>query len=192
MVALKEKFFGIAILALSATFAIGSDANEIDASYAVNAGDTLRVYVWNEESLARELLVAPDGHISFPMVGDVDVNGLTAKSIGERISQGLSEYLRDKPQVTVSLMAVNGNRIFVLGTVRRPGQFIVTSPTDVMQALALAGGLDEFSSGKGVKVLRRDANGVQRAIKFDYSRVTDGRDLETNILLKANDVVVVP
>jgi len=192
MVALKEKISAFAILAVSIAFSTCSHAKELDASYAVNAGDTLRVYVWNEESLARELLVAPDGHISFPMVGDLDVNGLTTQSIGERISLGLGKYLRDKPQVTVSLMAVNGNRIFVLGTVRRPGQFIITSPTDVMQALALGGGLDEFSSGKGIKVLRRDANGMQRAIKFDYSRVTDGRDLETNILLRANDVVVVP
>jgi len=192
MVALKEKISGFVLLALSLAFSTCIQAKEFGVSYAVNAGDTLRVYVWNEESLARELLVGPDGHISFPMVGDIDVNGLSTLAIGERIALGLSEYLRDKPQVTVSLMAVNGNRIFVLGTVRRPGQFIVTSPTDVMQALALAGGLDEFSSGKGIKVLRRNADGVQRAIKFDYGRVTDGRDLETNILLKANDVVVVP
>lgn len=186
----KILFSGFASLLLGV--GMGAQAEEAKALYTVNAGDALRVYVWNEESLARELLVGPDGHLSFPMVGDVDVNGLTTQAIGERIAKGLSEYMRDTPQVTVSLMGVNGNRIFVLGTVRRPGQFVVTSRTDVMQALALAGGLDEFSSGKGIKVLRRDARGVQKAIPFNYSRVTNGQDLHTNILLNANDVVVVP
>lgn len=160
--------------------------------YRVKPGDQLHAYVWNEDSLERELLVGPGGLISFPMIGVIDVNGLGIDAIAERISIGLGAYLKDKPEVTVSLQAVNGNRIFVLGTVRKPGQFVVTSPTDVMQSLALAGGLDEFSSGKSIKVLRRDADGVQRAISFDYSKVVEGKQLQTNILLKANDVVIVP
>ena len=106
--------------------------------------------------------------------------------------EALGAYLKDAPSVTISPLQLLGNKIYVLGKVNRPGEYPINRPTDVMQALALAGGLNTFASEGRINVLRRNKAGVQTAMPFDYGDVKDGDELETNIVLKAGDVVVVP
>lgn len=160
--------------------------------YQINAGDVLRIFVWNEEELSGEMMVDPQGQLSFPMVGAIDAAGLSTTQLGSAISNGLGNYLRDKPVVTVSIMRVVGNKVFVLGRVARPGEFVMSTQMDVAQALALAGGLDEFAAENDIRILRRDASGNQRSMPFHYAKVKSGKSLETNILLQAGDIVVVP
>lgn len=161
-------------------------------TYLLNPGDVLRVFVWNEESLTQELLVRPDGYISMPLVGHIKAGGRTPGDVEAALTEQLSRYLKDKPTVTVSLQAISGNRIFVLGKVNRPGEYPIVRPTDVMQALSIAGGLNSFAAENNIVILRRDTDGSQEAIPFQYGRVKGGRDLDTNIVLQAGDVVVVP
>jgi polysaccharide export outer membrane protein len=94
--------------------------------------------------------------------------------------------------VVVSLVDVTGNKIFVIGKVMRPGEYKITSETDVMQALALAGGLNSFAAENDIRILRREAGGTQIAISFEYARVKTGKDLQSNIILHSRDIVVVP
>ena len=164
----------------------------IAAPYTVNPGDVLRIDVWNEESLSREVLVRPDGLISLPMAGEVDTTKQTPAQVAEKISKALGNYMKDTPRVVVSLINVSGNKLFVIGKVVRPGEYMITSETDVMQALALAGGLNAFAAENDVIILRRGADGKQQSIPFEYARVKTGKDLETNIILQSRDVVVVP
>ena len=100
--------------------------------------------------------------------------------------------MRDDPVVTVALSSINGNTIYVLGKVNRPGQFTLRSVTDITQALALAGGITTFADTNSIKVLRRNEEGKQRAIPFNYGAVKKGKQLEKNIILKSGDVVLVP
>lgn len=160
--------------------------------YQINAGDVLRIFVWNEEELSGEMMIDPQGQLSFPMVGAIDAAGLSTTQLGTAISEGLGNFLRDKPVVTVSIMQVVGNKVFVLGRVARPGEFVMSTQMDVAQALALAGGLDEFAAENNIRILRRDANGSQRSMPFHYAKVKSGKSLETNVLLKAGDIVIVP
>jgi polysaccharide export outer membrane protein len=162
------------------------------ASYLVNPGDLLRIDVWNEESLSREVLVRPDGIISLPMAGEVDTANSTPSEVGDKIAQALGNYMKDKPRVVVSLVDVTGNKISVIGKVLRPGEFKITSDTDVMQALALGGGLNAFAAENDILILRRKPDGTQVAIPFEYAEVKNGKDLETNIILRSRDIVVVP
>lgn len=162
------------------------------ASYGVNPGDVLQVYVWNEESLARELLVAPDGTISFPMVGVLRVAEQTTAQIAALIATGLGDFLRDEPLVTVALVGVDGNKIYVHGQVKRPGSYVVTNKVDVLQALAMAGGLDTFANEAQIKVVRRAPDDTVQMFPFDYSRFKNGQGLQSNIVLEPGDVVVVP
>jgi polysaccharide export outer membrane protein len=184
----------LAALALMFASALrAADAgNPLEPGYGVNAGDVLSVFVWNEESLARDLLVGPDGSVSFPMVGNLPVKGLTTDQIGERIAAGLGEFLRDEPLVTVSLIGVDGNKIYVHGEVTNPGAYVLNSQIDIMQALALAGGMQTFAKEADVKVVRRSPDGTQRLYPFNYARFKNGENLDSNILLQAGDVVVVP
>jgi len=162
------------------------------ASYSVNPGDVLRIDVWNEDSLSREVLVRPDGIISLPMAGEIDTTGNSPSQVGDKIAKAFGEYMKDTPQVVVSLIDVTGNKIFVIGKVARPGEYKITSETDVMQALALAGGLNAFAAENNIRILRRDANGTQTAIPFAYAKVKNGKELQSNIILKSRDIVVVP
>lgn len=160
--------------------------------YQINSGDVLEIFVWNEEALTREVVVRSDGFVSIPLGGEFKAGGQTPAQLGEAITVALGKYLNDKPVVNVSLKSMAGNLIYVLGKVNRPGAYPVTARVDVTQALAWAGGLNEFADEGDIQVLRRDESGAQRALTFDYSDVKTGDNLETNIVLQSGDVVIVP
>lgn len=162
-----------------------------EPSYKINPGDILQVFVWNEESLTRESIVSPDNYISFPLAGAVLVGGKTAQDAETAIAESLSEYLKDTPTVTVSVRQLLGNKIYVIGKVNRPGEYPINRPTDVMQALAISGGLNTFASENNIVVLRRLYSGEQISIPFEYGEVKKGEKLQTNIVLQSGDVVVV-
>ncbi len=175
------------VVSFATTEAVGQPA-----SYLVNPGDRLQIDVWNEESLSRNVLVRPDGVISLPMAGDIPTTGLAPEAVAIRIADALGDFMKDRPRVVVSLVEAAGNQIYVLGKVDKPGRFRISANTDVMQALALAGGLNSFADEDDIKVLRRNENGLQTAIPFRYSQVKSGKSLESNIVLRSGDLVVVP
>lgn len=158
--------------------------------YTVNPGDVIGISVWKEEDLIRELRVLPDGHISFPLVGEIKAAGLTLSQIKEQIVTKLSEYISD-PVVNVFVNSVEGNKVYVIGQVKTPGEITMYKPLDVMQVLSLAGGLTAFAKSNDIVILRRDAKG-SKSIEIEYGELEDGDDLEKNILLKSGDVIVVP
>jgi polysaccharide export outer membrane protein len=160
-------------------------------AYLVQPGDLLEVSVWKEEDLQREVLVRPDGRFSFPLAGDVDATGKTVEDLRVEVTSKLQKYIPDLV-VTVTVTEIRGNKIFVIGQVNNPGEFVVNPRVDVMQALSMAGGTTPFAALNDIKILRRDADGRQRALSFAYKSVEKGRSLEQNILLNSGDVVVVP
>jgi polysaccharide export outer membrane protein len=165
------------------------NANAQEA-YRLNPGDILQISVWNEESLQQQVLVLPDGTISFPLVGIVKVAGRTPEQVQDELKQKLSRLIPD-PEINLTVQAVDGNNIFIIGKVTRPGQFPMTSPTDVVQALSLAGGFTPYAKSDSIQILRRTGT-KQQIFRFDYTKIADGKALETNILLKSGDTIVVP
>ena len=158
-------------------------------TYLLRPGDQLRISVWKEEGLNQQVLVRPDGKISFPLAGHVDAAGRTTQQLEAIIKARLARFI-DQPVVTVSLVAVPKNEIYVIGQVARPGAFPAVQPLTVMQLLSLAGGLTPFADEDNIVILRR-VDGKQVPIRFDYSKAKRGIDLEQNIVLKSGDVVVV-
>lgn len=169
---------------------LAAAAQTADQGYYVKPGDVLQISVWGEPELQGPALVGPDGTFSFPLVGHVDANGKTAAELQEIVVERLSAYL-STPVATVSLAEVNGNKIFVIGQVNNPGEFVMSSAVDVMQALSMAGGANPFAQLDNILILRRNGS-EQVALPFRYSQVSKGRDLPQNILLQSGDVVVVP
>lgn len=162
----------------------------VDTAYKVQAGDILDISVWNEKNLQQEVLVRPDGGFSFPLVGSLSSQNKTVEALQKEISQKLQKYIPD-PSVSVALKQINGNKIYVLGKVNRPGEFLLAQDTDVMQALAKAGGMSTFADVNSIKILRR-ADGKQVTYDFRYGDIEKGKALEQNIQLLSGDVVVVP
>jgi polysaccharide export outer membrane protein len=158
--------------------------------YRLQPGDVLQVVVWKETDLQSEVLIRPDGGISFPLAGDIQAAGLTTAQLRTELELRVRKLIPDAV-VTVSVKAPNGNRVFVIGKVNRPGDFPLLRPTDVMQALSLAGGATPFANTDKIRVLHRDGS-HQTSIRFRYSDVARGRNLDQNILLQSGDTVIVP
>jgi polysaccharide biosynthesis/export protein len=159
-------------------------------SYRVQPGDVLTISVWKERDLQGEILVRPDGGVSFPLAGDVSADGKTTQELTDALAAKLKRYIPD-PVVTVSVKQIGGNRVYVLGKVNRPGEYMFSKPVDVMQALALAGGATPFAEVNDIRILRREG-GVLHSLSFRYAEVERGKELAQNVLLLSGDTVVVP
>jgi len=158
--------------------------------YVVQPGDVLAVSVWKEADLQREVLVRPDGGISFPLAGDVPAAGHSVQQIQQQLAARISKYIPE-PVVTVAVQQVVGNRVYVVGRVNKPGEIIMTHDLNVIQALSLAGGVTPFASINSIRVLRRSGE-QQTTIPFRYGDMKKGVNLQQNIALQNGDVVVVP
>jgi len=160
-------------------------------NYLLSPGDLIEISVWKEEGMQKEqTLVAPDGNITFPLAGTLMAGGKPMFALEEAIAGRLANYIAD-PVVNIKLLQNNGNTIFVIGKVNKPGQYPANRRIDVMQALSLAGGLTVYADEDSIHVLRRVGNEV-KIFPFDYDAVLDGEHLEQNILLQAGDTVTVP
>lgn len=163
----------------------------VSEGYRLNPGDRLDIAVWQEENLRAEVVVLPDGTVSFPLLGHVPAAGKTTSEFAATLKEQLSRFV-PVPEVNVKLVAAEGNTVYVTGEVSHPGAFTLKGPVDVVQAIGMAGGLSPFAEKGGIMILRRDGKGRLEKLPFDYGEVEDGEQLETNILLRSGDTVVVP
>lgn len=167
-----------------------SNAVANDAAYLLSRGDKLNVSVWGEDKLKQDVIVLPNGSITFPLAGQVDVAGLDTTAVEEKIAAKLVKYIPD-PQVSVVVTSTDGNLVYVQGKVLKPGSVHLSGQTSVLQVLSVAGGLDKFADKDEIKVVR--LNGTkQQILPVNYSDLMSGRDMSTNILLQAGDTLVVP
>jgi polysaccharide biosynthesis/export protein len=174
--------------------AVGADAAAAEpvssATYQIQPGDVLSVSVWKETDLTSEVLVRPDGGMSFALAGELPAAGHTVAELTSLLEQRIRKYEPDAV-VTVSVKVASGNRVYVIGKVNHPGDFPINRPIDVMQALSLAGGATPFADTNAIRILRRDG-AHETAISFRYGDIEHGRKLAQNILLQSGDTVVVP
>jgi polysaccharide biosynthesis/export protein len=178
-------------LGSSATFAADLGPNPATSDgYLLRAGDSLVVSVWKETELQAEVLIRPDGGISFPLAGDMQAAGHTVAEVSAAVQAKVRVFIPDAV-VTVAVKTAMGNQIFVIGKVNKPGNFLLSGPMDVMQALSLAGGVTPFASANSIRVLRRSGDHLT-SLPFKYRQVSNGHKLEQNILLQSGDTVVVP
>ncbi|HEU5406408.1 MAG TPA: polysaccharide biosynthesis/export family protein [Nitrospira sp.] len=164
--------------------------SQLDPGYRLGAEDILLVSVWKDEQLTREVVVRPDGMFSFPLVGDIQAEDRTVEDIRGDLVKRLTKYIPN-PSVSVAVTKVISYKVYVVGRVNKPGEYLIGHYTDVLQALSLAGGLTPFAAENDIKVMRR-VRGEQYAIPFRYGDLRKGRDLEQNIILQRGDVVMVP
>lgn len=161
-----------------------------DKNYTIQAGDVLQVTVWKEADMDREVLVLPDGTVSFPLIGSFTAEGLTPAQVQTTIKKKLATLIPDA-SVTVLVKATLGHSVSVIGQVAKPGELIMGHSMSVMQALSQVGGLTPFASEGSIIILRR-VDGKETAIDFPYDDIIRGRNLDKNIPLLPGDVVVVP
>ncbi len=158
--------------------------------YIIGPSDVLEIQVWREPNLSRTIPVRPDGKITLPLLDDVTAAGLTPLQLKARLEKALSRYVSN-PTVSVTVREIHSKNIYIMGKVNNPGQFPLHHGLTVLQALSLAGGLAQWADEKNIVIVRME-NGRQRKIRFNYSKVSRGEDLDTNIELAPGDTIIVP
>jgi polysaccharide export outer membrane protein len=158
--------------------------------YQLQPGDQIEVSVWGEEELQRTVLVRPDGKFAFPMAGEITAAGRSPLETQIELTRKLLTFIPEAV-VTVSVTGFEGNKIYVIGQVEKPGSFVMNPKINVLQALSLAGGTTPFAALDDIIIIR-GTGASQRVFSFAYNRIIRGRNLEQNIELESGDVVVVP
>jgi polysaccharide biosynthesis/export protein len=159
--------------------------------YVIAPSDVIEITVYGEESLTRkELVVRPDGKVSFPLIGDVEAGGLTTAQAKELVQVKVRDYIPGAV-ADVGVAQLGSLQYYVVGKVAKPGMFNVSKPINVLQALALAGGLSTFAKENQISILRNHGSETAR-LPFNYDDVKKGKNLEQNILLNRGDVIIVP
>jgi polysaccharide export outer membrane protein len=169
----------------------GSPAKHSDDAYVIGANDVLSINVWKEPDVSRSVPVRSDGKISLPLVGELQASGQTPRQLEQEIAKRLQNYISE-PEVTVIVTDSKSQKVNLLGMVARPGAYLLTSSTTVLDAIAMAGGFKDFAKQKSIYVLRQAPDGTQQRIPFNYKDVIKGKSPEQNIRLQAGDTVVVP
>lgn len=159
--------------------------------YVIGPGDVLAVNVWKDAELSKTMPVRPDGRISLPLTGEIQASGLTAAKLQDAITLKLRDYITN-PEVNVIVQEIRSRSFNIVGKVAKPGSYDLAKPTTVLDAVALAGGFQDFAKVSKTYVLRRAADGSQKMLPFDYKQVIKGRALDQNVQLQPGDTVVTP
>jgi polysaccharide export outer membrane protein len=191
-------YIAISVMGLGCASFQKQDKTVVDASvmeapaeeteeYIIGPEDQLMINVWKDETLSGPAVVRSDGKISVKLINDVQASGLTALQLKEEITRRLEEFVPGV-EVTVIVLQMVSNRIYVQGEVTRPGPYPFNGDLTVIQALAQAGGMTPYADRNSIIILRD--NGEQ--LKFNYNQVIRGKRLEQNIRLKRGDTIIVP
>jgi polysaccharide export outer membrane protein len=175
---------------------VGALAGELDSilpdqDYVIGPQDLLAIDVWHEPEFSQSVPVRPDGKISLPLIGDMEVSGLTPRALQARLAKELDAYIH-KPQVTVIVREVNSRKFYIIGQIERPGTYTLSAHMTVLDALATAGGFRDFAKVQQIYLLRLRPDGSRNRLHFDYKAAVNGKASYRDIELQTGDTLVVP
>jgi polysaccharide export outer membrane protein len=148
--------------------------------------------VWENTSVSRIVPVRPDGRISLPLLNDVLAAGLTPMQLQKSLTASLEPYIKS-PLVSIVVREVHSFKVSVVGRVKTPGRYELTTPVTVLDMIAIAGGLGDYAERDGVVVFRRDGPNTV-TIPFAYNYISRGESknmANDNFLVRPNDIVMV-
>lgn len=184
----SSSLFLVCFLALGGLAAAQDpDPGESGGDYIIGIEDVLRIVVWNEPDLSITAKVRPDGKITIPLISDVEVAGSTPEQVRDRIAAELLSYVKD-PNVTVIVEEINHNKVYLLGEINNTGTQQFYRPVRLLQFIAIAGGLTEYSNKKIILV--REENGVESRTYVDYKKLVAGDPSEENFYLQPGDMLL--
>ena len=165
-----------------------ADTSPVTGEYRLGAGDKLRIEVYKDAQVSQSVQIRPDGKITLPLVGDIEATDKTPLELRDQITKSLREYITN-PVVTVIVVEALSAQVFVTGEVAKSGPVPILGPLNIVQALAMAGGFNEWAKKKDIRILRQGPNGLQ-TIHFNYNDAIQGE--ARPVYLKAGDTIVVP
>jgi polysaccharide biosynthesis/export protein len=162
-----------------------------DENFIIGNNDMLAISVWKEPELTKSVPVRSDGKISMPLVGEIQATGRTPLQLEQDITAKLKNFITT-PEVTVIVQQVNSRKYNLLGEIVKPGSYPLVTTTTIMDAIAAAGGFRDFAKKTGVYVLRKNPDGSEIRLKFNYKDFIKGKNSSQNFKIEPNDTIIVP
>jgi len=160
------------------------------SDYVIGVEDVLYISVWQNKDLDQEVIVRPDGMISFPLVGDVTAAGVTLSDLDEELTGRLEDYIK-YPDVSISVRKLGGRKVIVLGEVGSPGVYGVTGKSTILEAVALAKGFSQNAVVSSVILIRGGFN-KPKGTRINLNRAILKADMRYNVILQPEDIIYVP
>ena len=160
--------------------------------YLLQAGDLVEIKVYKEDDMDRTLRIATNGSITFPLIGNVKIAGLTVSSAEQKLERALQAYIKT-PSVSFLIQEYANKTVYVLGEVKRPSSIAIMpeKTMTLLEAITSAGGFTDVAAISKVKILRME-NGEKKSIEVDVSKITKEGNKQYDVPLKPSDVVYVP
>ena len=160
--------------------------------YVIGPDDVLDVIFWkDEQSSSKDVPVRPDGKVSLTVLNEMHAAGLTPEQFRAEVIKEAGKYFTD-PTVSVNIKAINSRRVYITGQVTKPNAYALGQPLTVSQLIAMAGGLQEYTKGKGILIVRTNADGNTTSFKFNYDEFRRAKNLKQDIQLMPGDRIIVP
>jgi polysaccharide export outer membrane protein len=183
---------------LALLFLFGLATGALAQIEPLHPGDSISITVWQDPKLDRRLVIGPDGMISFPLAGHIKAGGMTTVAHESALKSRLQKSYSGDLDITVTLAETNKEdeaeskpRFYVTGEVSRPGPYLLTQATNVVQALSQAGGMGIFAAKQRIQIHRK-TKGEDSIYTFNYNAYEAGQAPTENINLRAGDIVIVP
>lgn len=165
-----------------------------EREYYIDVGDVLDISVWQIPDLSKsEVIVRPDGKISFPLIGDIKTEGLTLTLLDNIITERLKTYVK-APEVSIMIrrFGEQANKVIILGEILGPGVYKFSGPPSITELIASAGGYTKYAVLNSIMVIRGDIRTKPEVTRVNFAQIIKGARLSENIFLKPNDIVYVP
>jgi polysaccharide biosynthesis/export protein len=174
--------------------AVGTTASppapSLPPGYVIGVQDVLSIVFWRDKEMSADVVVRPDGKISLPLLNEVQAAGFTPEQLRANLTEAAAKFV-EEPTATVVVKEIHSRNVYITGNVAKPATYPLSADMNVLQLIALAGGLQEYADAKNILVIRTE-DGRQQYHKFNYKEVVKQVHPEQNIVLKPGDTVVVP
>ena len=159
------------------------------SDYRIGAQDLLSISVFGVEELNKEVRVNSNGQISLPLIGGIMAGGKTIPELESDLGTKYAAGFLQKPQVSVFVKEFTSQRVTLEGAVAKPGIYPITGKTSLIQAIALAGGIDDKTADLGGIVLMRNIDGKRMAAAYDMRKVRSGQSEDP--IIYGDDIIIV-
>ena len=165
-----------------------SSKSRSGSDFTLGPRDLIEISVWGNDKLKTEMPVRPDGLISFPLIGDIQAQGLTPGELREKIAVNLKKFIND-PNVSVVIKEIKSDtiKISVGGEVNEPGSYEIHKPATLLHAISMAKGFTELAELKKTFLLRRG-----KKVRVDFFALIKNSDLSQNVFLQNKDLIYFP
>ena len=191
---MKKTMLALTLATLTSLNTVMANPALIDEDYIMSPGDNLQIVIYGHEDLsspkggtATQYIVRPDGKVSFPLVGDIDIKGKTVADFQKELTLSFSEYIVN-PQISVNITKLGTTRVYVLGEVKKQGIYELEKSHRVLDALGKAEGFTEKSSKKNIFLVRK---GSSEPIKVNINDYLKKADIAQNYVLNEGDCLFI-